>query len=61
MVFVHGWVTIKIYEARNLRSADMDGLSDPYVTADLGKQRLVKTKTIKNSLFPKWDERVKFA
>lgn len=46
---------VKIIEARNLRAMDLNGLSDPYVKVQVGKQRF-KTKVVKKCLNPVWGE-----
>jgi len=43
-----------IREARGLKSADMNGLSDPYATISINSGKKSKTKTIKKTLDPKW-------
>jgi len=51
--------TIKIIEAEDLKAGDMNGLSDPYVVlGDEYQKRLAKTKTVYQSLNPRWDETV---
>ncbi|PKA51802.1 C2 and GRAM domain-containing protein [Apostasia shenzhenica] len=52
-LFVH------VIEARCLPAMDLNGLSDPYVRLQLGKQR-VKTRVVKKSLNPWWDEEFSF-
>ncbi|KAF6153823.1 hypothetical protein GIB67_001056 [Kingdonia uniflora] len=46
---------VRVVEARNLRAMDLNGLSDPYVRLQLGKQRM-KTKVVKKNLNPWWGE-----
>ncbi|KAF7840489.1 C2 and GRAM domain-containing protein [Senna tora] len=48
-------LVVRVIEAKNLPPTDPNGLSDPYVRVQLGKQRF-KTKVVKKSLNPKWDE-----
>ncbi|KAK8936684.1 C2 and GRAM domain-containing protein [Platanthera zijinensis] len=50
---------VQVIGARGLPSMDMNGLSDPYVRIQLGKQR-AKTKIVKKSLNPLWDEEFSF-
>ncbi|KAK8962437.1 C2 and GRAM domain-containing protein [Platanthera guangdongensis] len=50
---------VQVIGARGLPSMDMNGLSDPYVRIQLGKQR-AKTRIVKKSLNPLWDEEFSF-
>lgn len=50
---------MRVMEARGLPAMDLNGLSDPYVRLQLGKQR-AKTKVVKKSLNPSWDEEFNF-
>ncbi|KAI4298841.1 hypothetical protein L6164_032357 [Bauhinia variegata] len=50
---------VYVIEAKNLPPMDSNGLSDLYVRLQLGKQRF-KTKVIKNSSNPQWDEEFSF-
>lgn len=50
---------VRVIEARNLPAMDLNGLSDPYVRLQLGKQK-AKTKVVKKSLDPLWDEEFGF-
>jgi len=51
--------TIKIIEAEDLKAGDINGLSDPYVVlGDEYSKRLAKTRTVYQSLSPRWDETV---
>ena len=51
--------TIKIIEAEDLKAGDMNGSSDPYVVlGDEYQKRLAKTRTVYQSLNPRWDETV---
>lgn len=46
---------MKVIEARDIPAMDLNGSSDPYVRLQLGKQRS-RTKVVKKSLNPTWDE-----
>ena len=51
--------TVKIVEAEDLKACDANGSSDPYlVLCDEYQKRLHKTRIIKGSLNPRWDETV---
>lgn len=57
-------ITLRIISASNLPAADINGLSDPYVRVyakNFGRfsHTIGRTKTIKNSLNPNWDEYLK--
>jgi len=55
-----GKVYITIISAKNLPSADSNGLSDPYVTIGIVGQKSkskLKTQTIKKTLNPTWNEK----
>ncbi|KAF3331391.1 C2 and GRAM domain-containing protein [Carex littledalei] len=52
-------LVVQVIEARNLLAMDSNGLSDPYVKVQLGRQR-AKTKVVKKSLNPIWDEEFSF-
>ncbi|KAK9727873.1 Tricalbin-2 [Basidiobolus ranarum] len=51
-----GVVAVKIIKANNLKAADSSGLSDPFVRVKLNDEKVFKTKTIKKSLNPEFDE-----
>ena len=51
-------LVVRVIEA-NLSPTEVDGFSNPYVTIRLGRQR-VKSKVVKKSLNPKWDEEFNF-
>ncbi|KAE9599135.1 hypothetical protein Lal_00043878 [Lupinus albus] len=53
-------VVVRVNEAKNLPPMDHNGLSDPYVRLQIGKQRF-RTKVIKKCLNPKWDEEFSFS
>ncbi|KAK1295933.1 C2 and GRAM domain-containing protein [Acorus calamus] len=50
---------VRVIEARNLPAMDLNGLSDPYVRLHLGRYKF-KTKVVKKSLNPCWDEEFNF-
>ena len=50
-----GTLHVYLSHATGLKSADRNGLSDPYVKLSLGKHKS-KSKTIKKTLNPRWDE-----
>ena len=54
-----GTLQIHLQRARGLLSADRNGLSDPYATLSLAGQSH-KSKTVRNTLNPDWDELIKF-
>eukprot|EP00961_Rhodomonas_salina_P232385 3139742-Rhodomonas_salina.1 len=52
-------LTVKVFEAKDLVAADRGRTSDPYVVIEFsGQQR--KTKTIKQTINPKWNESFDF-
>ncbi|MCD7458812.1 hypothetical protein HAX54_039278 [Datura stramonium] len=51
-------VILEVLEAEDLKPADLNGLSDPYVKGHLGPYRF-KTKTQKKTLAPQWQEEFK--
>jgi len=55
-----GKLTVKLACASNLKSADKDGLSDPYVEVKLGK-KAKKSKPCSKTLSPQWDEDLELA
>ena len=52
-------VEITIHSARNLRAADLNGFSDPYVVVSTGTQE-GKTPVIKKELNPSWNSEFSF-
>ncbi|KIX04480.1 uncharacterized protein Z518_05350 [Rhinocladiella mackenziei CBS 650.93] len=51
--------TIKVVEAEDLKSCDVNGFSDPYVVlTDEYQKRLSKTRIVYRNLNPRWDESV---
>ncbi|XP_051124912.1 C2 and GRAM domain-containing protein At1g03370-like isoform X2 [Andrographis paniculata] len=50
---------VRVIEARNLPPLDANGLCDPYVKLQLGKQKF-KSKVIKKCLYPSWCEEFTF-
>ncbi|KAM5586495.1 hypothetical protein ABKV19_005421 [Rosa sericea] len=53
-----GHVRVEVIEASDIKAADLNGLSDPYVKGQLGLYRF-RTKTQKKTLAPKWHEEFK--
>lgn len=55
---------VKIHQAKELINTDKDSLSDPYVRLlllpDRKKKTKRKTKVVKDSLAPQWDEQFEF-
>ncbi|XP_049404790.1 C2 domain-containing protein At1g53590-like isoform X2 [Solanum stenotomum] len=51
-------VILEVLEAEDLKPADLNGLSDPYVKGHLGPYRF-KTRTQKKTLAPQWQEEFK--
>ncbi|GKV18839.1 hypothetical protein SLEP1_g29167 [Rubroshorea leprosula] len=50
---------VRVIEAKNIPPTDPNGLSDPYVRLQLGKQKF-KTKVEKKTLNPSWGEEFSF-
>lgn len=50
---------MRVIEARNIPATDLNGLSDPYVKLQLGKQKF-RTKVMKKTLTPSWGEEFSF-
>lgn len=48
--------TIKVVRAENLQPLDKNGLSDPYVTFEIDKKPIIRTRTAYETLNPRWDE-----
>ncbi|KAH9544345.1 hypothetical protein CY35_13G114600 [Sphagnum magellanicum] len=53
-------VHVKVLDAKNLRIADMNGFSDPYVKVSLGLQGSKKTAVKSKNLNPIWNEEFQF-
>eukprot|EP01012_Entosiphon_sulcatum_P028330 TRINITY_DN3423_c1_g1_i1.p1 TRINITY_DN3423_c1_g1~~TRINITY_DN3423_c1_g1_i1.p1 ORF type:complete len:2211 (+),score=349.52 TRINITY_DN3423_c1_g1_i1:64-6696(+) len=60
---LNGEMQVRIIEARGLMAADSNGKSDPFVElwtareeSDGSKKNLIRTKVIKKTLEPKWNE-----
>jgi len=51
-----GTLQILLIEGRDLPSMDTGGFSDPYCIFKAGADSVVKSKVIKKSLNPKWDQ-----
>lgn len=51
-----GTLSIKVLSCANLASADRNGKSDPYVLFQLDGKTLARTKTVKRTLNPKFNE-----
>jgi stromal membrane-associated protein len=51
-------LVIKLYGAKGLPAADLNGTSDPYVLFQCGRQA-IKSKVVQKSLSPFWDETIR--
>ncbi|KAF7721951.1 hypothetical protein EC973_003912 [Apophysomyces ossiformis] len=51
-----GSIMVRLIEARGLHGVDKGGTSDPYVRVKIGRQLIHKTKFVKKSLNPVWQE-----
>ncbi|KAB5580164.1 C2 domain-containing protein [Coniochaeta sp. 2T2.1] len=51
-----GNLRVDVLDAQDLPSADKNGKSDPYVKFELNGEDVFKTKTIKKTLHPAWNE-----
>ncbi|CAF3843589.1 unnamed protein product, partial [Didymodactylos carnosus] len=54
-VYDVGVVEVKVYQAHDLQSADINGKSDPFCIVELDNTRL-RTHTIYKTLFPVWNK-----
>jgi Ca2+-dependent lipid-binding protein len=52
--------TVKVVLAENLADCDQNGLSDPYVVLQSGEVEMARTRVIRESLNPRWDETFEF-
>ncbi|KAI8975730.1 hypothetical protein BDF20DRAFT_977296 [Mycotypha africana] len=48
--------SIKFVRAENLPPADKNGLSDPYIVLEIDGKPIVRTKTVYETLNPRWDQ-----
>jgi len=55
----NGVLRVRLSHALGLRSMDRNGFSDPYVKLTVGK-KTVKSKTIRRTLNPRWDQDFEF-
>ncbi|KAL2270903.1 hypothetical protein VTJ83DRAFT_274 [Remersonia thermophila] len=51
-----GNLRVDVLDAQDLPAADSNGKSDPYVKLELNGQEVFKTKTVKKTLNPSWNE-----
>ncbi|PWN50042.1 tricalbin [Violaceomyces palustris] len=51
-----GYLRVDVIKARNLRAADRGNRSDPYITFSLNGERLGKSKVVKKTLNPDFNE-----
>jgi len=52
-----GDLKVELVEAKNLPAADRSGYSDPYCVFELNGERVFKSKTVKKTLNPSFDEK----
>ncbi|KAI8973443.1 hypothetical protein BDF20DRAFT_960679 [Mycotypha africana] len=48
--------TIRVVRAENLKPMDRNGLSDPYVVFEMDGKPVIRTKTVYETLNPRWDQ-----
>ncbi|KAF7728272.1 hypothetical protein EC973_006446 [Apophysomyces ossiformis] len=48
--------SIKVVRAENLQALDNNGLSDPYVVLEVGQKQIMRTRTVYETLNPRWDQ-----
>jgi hypothetical protein len=48
--------TIRVVRAENLQPLDTNGLSDPYVTFEIDGKQITRTRTVYETLNPRWDQ-----
>jgi Ca2+-dependent lipid-binding protein len=48
--------TIRVVRAENLQPMDSNGLSDPYVAFEINGKQITKTRTVYETLNPRWEQ-----
>lgn len=48
--------SIRVVKAENLQPMDNNGVSDPYVTFEIDGKMIARTKTVYETLHPRWDQ-----
>jgi hypothetical protein len=48
--------SVKVVRAENLPPADNNGLSDPYIVLEIDGKPIARTKTVYETLNPRWDQ-----
>lgn len=51
-----GNLRVELIDGQNIRSADRNGKSDPYVVFSLKGERVFKSEVQRKTLTPKWNE-----
>jgi Ca2+-dependent lipid-binding protein len=51
-----GNLRVELLDGQNIRSADRNGKSDPYVVFNLRGERVFKSEVQRKTLTPKWNE-----
>ncbi len=58
---IKGVMEIQVTRGRDLVAKDSNGLSDPYVVIKYGSRVMFRSKVIKETLNPEWNETVTMA
>ena len=53
-------IQLTLVRGKNLKAADSNNLSDPFVTFESSTGQKSKSKTIKDTLNPEWNEKFTF-
>ena len=53
-----GLLSIEVLSASHLRSADPNGKSDPFVVFEINGERILRSKTVKHTLDPEFNEKL---
>ncbi|KAG0163815.1 hypothetical protein DFQ28_011189 [Apophysomyces sp. BC1034] len=48
--------SIKVVRAENLQALDNNGLSDPYAVLEIDQKQILRTRTVYETLNPRWDQ-----
>ena len=51
-----GDIRVDLLDASNLKAADRNGKSDPYCVFELNNEKVFKSKILKKTLHPTWNE-----